>query len=288
MGVVGIIARLTARIDQALGLRQPLPLNSSIMEIQRWAQTPSGRAILSEQQAQLDLLLQSLFGYHLLELSSLSQDLMSSNSPINHRFRLSPVAQKGVGALCEPEQLPLDGDSIDVVLLHHMLEFSSNPHQVLREANRVLIARGYLIIIGFNPFSLQGFYRSLAQWLSSNPFWRRHTLRPGRVMDWLHLLDCEPVSLQRGFYRPPLNHEKALSMLNFWETMCRFLKLPFGGYYILMACKQRLSVTPIKPVWGRFNPMAGLALGDPPRARVPQVAGQHNLHKVSQKKTSGE
>lgn len=277
---MGFVSKLTDRIHLAAEHRRPLPLKDTMDALRFWARSASGRAMLTQQQQQLDEMLQNLFGYHLLEMSSLTSCSMASQSPINHCFRLCPINDYGAQALSEPERLPLESDSIDVVILHHMLEFSANPHQVLREANRVLIPRGHLIIIGFNPFSLQGVFRSLGQWFSSNSFWRRHSLRAGRVIDWLHLLDCEPVSLQQGFYRPPLNHEKALSLLTFWERLCGFLKLPIGGYYVLLASKQRLSVTPIKPAWGKFNPVAGLVLGKPaPRARMPQAAGQHKLNK---------
>ena len=82
-------------------------------------------------------------------------------------------------------------------------------------------------------------------------------------MDWLRLLDCEPVHVERGFYRLPVNHEGLLEKFRFWERACRFLKLPFGGYYMILARKDRMAVRPIKPLWKGINPMAGLVLGKP-------------------------
>ena len=259
MGHLNTVAAALRRVFQR---GRPLPLRESRPDLQAWSKSACGREILQEQKAQMDDLLKDLFGYHLLELSSLSNTSMASECPINHHFRLFPEVGNGVGALADPEQLPLADESLDLVILHHMLEYSSNPHQLLREANRVLIPRGHLLIVGFNPFSLQGVVKFFAQYFSSNRCWRRHSLNRARLVDWLNLLDCEPVEVQRGFYRPPINQQKVLSLLEFWERTCRFLNLPFGGYYVLLACKQRLSVTPIKPAWGRFNPMPGLVLGD--------------------------
>jgi len=52
--------------------------------------------------------------------------------------------------------LPFAAASIDLVLLPHVLEFASNPHQVLREVERVLVPEGQVVIAGFNPISLFG------------------------------------------------------------------------------------------------------------------------------------
>ena len=38
----------------------------------------------------------------------------------------------------------------------HILEFADEPHQVLREVERVLVPEGHLVITGFNPASLWG------------------------------------------------------------------------------------------------------------------------------------
>jgi len=36
----------------------------------------------------------------------------------------------------------------------HTLEFTNDPHQVLREVDRVLIPEGHVVILAFNPWSL--------------------------------------------------------------------------------------------------------------------------------------
>ena len=45
-----------------------------------------------------------------------------------------------------PEQLPLAANSMDVVVLQHLLDVTVNPHAVLREAARVLIPEGLSLI----------------------------------------------------------------------------------------------------------------------------------------------
>ncbi|MBR9911936.1 MAG: class I SAM-dependent methyltransferase [Gammaproteobacteria bacterium] len=281
-----ILKKLNGLVNWARLRRRPQSYSQTLEGLDLWRQTPLARAIIDEQKAQVAALLSDLFGYHLLELSSVASESFACGSRINHCFKLCPESAHGAQALSELERLPLEDDSIDVVLLHHVLDFAVNPHQVLREANRIVIPRGHLIIVGFNPLSLQGVWRFIFQWFSRNSFWRRHSLGAWRIADWLNVLDCEPVALQRGFFRPPVNHEKILAGMKFWERLCQKMKLPFGGYYILVARKDRVVLRPIKPLWGNFKPVVGL-MGDP-APRLPQVVGQNSLHKHKKAETSLE
>jgi len=80
-------------------------------------------------------------------------------------------------------QLPLDTESVDVLILPHVLEFEPDRHQLLREAERVLKPEGRLHILGFNPLSLHAWWRPAG---SSPLHWG--CISPGRVLDWLSLL----------------------------------------------------------------------------------------------------
>ena len=61
-----------------------------------------------------------------------------------------------VGAACA---LPFESGSVDVALLPHTLDFCGEPHQALREVNRVLAPEGHAVILGFNPLSFWGLRR---------------------------------------------------------------------------------------------------------------------------------
>ena len=73
-------------------------------------------------------------------------------SAVRHKFQLARLAgASGIGALSDPEQLPIESESIDVALLHHVLEYSASPHALLRESARVVVPHGSVIVIGFAP-----------------------------------------------------------------------------------------------------------------------------------------
>lgn len=235
-----------------------IPLERAIPQITQWFETPLGSALLHEEQQSIDNALNCLFGYHFLQLSVSPALDLGEQSRISHRFALHPLRAENprLSAQADFHQLPLPAESIDVVLLHHTLDFSENPHQVLRESARLLISRGHLIIVGFNPWSLFGLGRWFARFLSRKAYWRHQTLRPGRLVDWLTLLDLEAVDVQQGFYRLPFQNPSMLKHLHWLERWGKRWRLPWGGYYIIQARKDRVGLTPLKMAWNTPKPRA--------------------------------
>jgi hypothetical protein len=85
------------------------------------------------------------------------------------------------------------------VVLPHALELARDPHQTLREVERVLVPEGRVVIVGFNPASLWGLRqragRVRAGWAGRNQ--PLYLPRAGefigywRLRDWLRLLGFE-------------------------------------------------------------------------------------------------
>jgi len=230
-----------------LGRRTEIPsLEQSCPALSRWFASPLGEEILSQQLALTQPLVERLFGYHLMQAGVTSAVDFAACSRINHRFRLSPCGGQGGEALVEFEQLPLPSESIDVVLLHHLLDFTTHPHQVLREAARVLIPGGHLLLIGFNPFSLLGLSRLL---FSGGAHQRGNQLRAARVADWMNLLDLQANTLERGFFRLPLQQRELLAQTTWMERLGARWHLPWGGFYIIVARKEVARMRTIRINW---------------------------------------
>src|SRR5690554_1708857 len=101
----------------------------------------------------------NVFGYHAIQVGLPQYNyLRSSRILFKGRTRAiyDGAAEQGAVIVADPENLPFDTQSIDLLVLPHVLECSSNPHQVLREAERVLMPEGRVVISGFNPWSLWG------------------------------------------------------------------------------------------------------------------------------------
>lgn len=232
-----------------------VPMVDAIPEVSQWFDTELGAALLAQEQQSVDKVLNFLFGYHLLQLSVSPELDLGGQSRISHRFALHPhpASNPRLSALADFHHLPLPTESIDVVLLHHALDFSEHPHQLLRETARLLIPRGHLIIVAFNPYSLFGMGRWFARFVSRKAHWRHQALRLGRVLDWLTLLDFETVEVTQGFYRLPLQHSHALNYSRWMDRWGEKLRLPWGGYYVIVARKDRVGMTPLKLAWPAYK-----------------------------------
>ncbi|WP_223717365.1 class I SAM-dependent methyltransferase, partial [Escherichia fergusonii] len=64
-----------------------------------------------------------------------------------------------VALRCDFHALPFPANSLDLVVLPHALELASDPHETLREVERVLVPEGRVVILGFNPASLWGLWQ---------------------------------------------------------------------------------------------------------------------------------
>ena len=237
------------------------PLQETQTHIENWFRSPLGEQLLAAEQQHLNQIMPKIYGYHLMRLSVLSQlsahQTLSQQSPVTHHFSLGVTASDTVGAVASFEQLPIDTECIDGVILHHVLEYSSDPHQLLREAARTVIANGYLVIIGFNPLSLLGIRKQIGQWLSADNHWCYHHLRAGRLIDWLRVLGFEPASIHYGYHGLPFNRGICQSV----NQMCGKLLPMAGAFYIITARKGVIPMTLIKAPWKNNSSLRHWAKG---------------------------
>lgn len=260
-------------------------LDTSVAGLENWFATPLGQQLLSAEQRIISDELSCMFGYHLMQLSVNRQITLFADSRINHCFSIGvgrPDTNVDVGAFSLLEALPLEDESIDVTILHHVLEFSSNPHQVLKEASRVTIPRGYIIVFGFNPFSLMGVMKPFAQCVSSSPIWRRSSLYQTRVADWLQFLDCNTLRTHAGVYNFPLQNRRYLDFADKLNGWMGRKGVPFGNFYCLIARKDRASMRPIRPDWNKQPRFKGAkqALSARSAARLALVKNPPKNHTV--------
>ena len=160
------------------------------------------------------------------------------------------------------DSLPLATDSLDVVVLPHVLEFEKSPHQILRETERILIGEGHVVILGFNPWSLWGLWRMLLAWRDEPP-WCGHFLSLSRLKDWLTLLDFEIEQIEHFYFRPPVRNKSIMKHLEFMEKLGRYAWSFLGGAYILVAKNRVIPLTPIKMSWQARRQMITSGIVEP-------------------------
>lgn len=228
-------------------------------DMDEWFGTPLGQELLKTESSLLKPILGRRFGYHLLQLGC-SNTLLYASSPIGHKFSIAPHrAELKHTAIAKSEAIPLASESLDLVLLHHALDFAENQHQLLREVSRTIITGGHVVILGFNPLSSWGIRHKL-QWRKSPP-WDGKPLTTLRVTDWLRLLDFQIEKVSYGLYSLPVNSPKVIKYSSIMDALATRLNWPSGGIYIISAKKQSIPLTPIQMNWKKFpaNP-AGISI----------------------------
>jgi len=218
------------------------------MDLRLWFESSLGAHVLAAEQAILNQLLPSCFGYDLLQLSTQTQSLFDA-SPIHHKIKMGVSEGDAGDFLGKATHLPFETDSMDVVLMHHLLEYYDSPQEILREAGRIALPSGHVVIIGFNPLSLWGACQPVGQLRKQAP-WCGKFIRPGRLMDWLTLLNFKIDRAQYTTYGLPLNGYSG-AIPDYSQGLSRNANWPFGAVYVIVARKQVSRLTPVKPVWQR-------------------------------------
>lgn len=230
-------------------------------ELHAWYGHDPGDLLLEMERGHLDEVLHDLFGYHLLQVGCFHDRDLLAASRISHRVVVdADIVQRNSSSTtlrgCAAG-LPIATDSVDVVVLPHTLEFESDPHQVLREAERVLIAEGHVIVLAFNPWSLWGVWRSILARRGIPP-WSGRFLGLIRIKDWLALLGFDVVLVRQYFFRPPLRRDGVMRRLMFMEKLGARMWPRLSGAYMVVAKKRVTTLTPIRPHWRPRRSLVGM------------------------------
>ena len=230
------------------------PLRDSYSGISQWFSTPLGRRLMIYERKAVAEEMRYMFGYHFMQLSTVRGADLSSFSRINHCYCIAPEydgdeEKHAIHGVANFEELPFEDEMVDVTVLHHVLEFSQNPHQVLKEAARVTIPRGYVIIVAFNPLSVAGLFQKFGALFGFSGISRRRTLSVGRMRDWLEFLDFSCASTKNVFHNFPVNNSRYLASTRFFEKLSFKNKMPGGMSVVMVARKDKAGLTPIKPKW---------------------------------------
>ncbi len=220
-----------------------------------WVDTTLGKRLLAKEQELYDLAVADVFGFHAVQVGMLHIDCLK-NSRIAH---IVSAGNKKGDLRCESGYLPFAENTVDLLCLPHALEFSDNPHQTLREASRVLVPEGYLIMTVFNPYSAWGIRKFFAK--KDNYPWCGQFFSLSRIKDWLKLLNLEFVEVQFFGYELPINNSRWLKRFSLLESLGANWWPRMGGRYVIVAKKRVVNITFLKPSWKRSLLRPGLAIG---------------------------
>jgi len=271
-------------------------------ELAEWLETPVGQYVCAWERKTIDGMVANVFGYYAVQLGLPQQDFLQANristkivvhpclsaksenpaSYPNTSSASKPTAATDCASLyAEPEQLPFDSQSLDLLILPHVLECSNHPHQVLREAERVLVPEGRVVISGLNPWSLWGLHERLPGLEPLTPVPASMQVSLTRLKDWFTLLSFEADRGRFGCYAPPCMTQKWLQRFAFMESMGDRWWPICGSVYVVSAVRRVAGMRLMTANWKarevrRVSRQAAVAsCGEPARSeQLHQHAGQ--------------
>ncbi|ABP59433.1 class I SAM-dependent methyltransferase [Enterobacter sp. 638] len=211
---------------------KPARIPQIVSAPEHWAQLPKGEYFRDALERQLKPWLAKMYGFHLLKIGNLSAEINTESCAISHQVNVS-LAGQPIQVKADPLHLPFAEKSVDACLLANTLPWCSDPHRLLREADRVLIDDGWLILSGFNPMSLMGL-RKLVPVLRRKVPYNSRMFTFTRQLDWLSLLNFE-VMHYSGFQVLPWTQEGGKMLTTHFPAL--------GCMQLIVARKRTIPLT---------------------------------------------
>lgn len=211
---------------------KPARIPQIVSAPEHWAQLPKGEYFRDALERQLKPWLAKMYGFHLLKIGNLSAEINTESCAISHQVNVS-LAGQPIQVIADPLHLPFAEKSVDACLLANTLPWCSDPHRLLREADRVLIDDGWLILSGFNPMSLMGL-RKLVPVLRRKSPYNSRMFTFTRQLDWLSLLNFE-VMHYSGFQVLPWTQEGGKMLTTHFPAL--------GCMQLIVARKRTIPLT---------------------------------------------
>lgn len=234
--------------------------------LRRWLATPLGRLLIEHERRALNEALDDVFGIQLVQIGVWGDPQAYLPAARTQRQTVICSAIGGPAQVfCKTEALPMASDSVDAVLLPHTLETEGDPHAVLREVARVLVAEGQLLVLGFsamgtwaarNRLSSEGFPPGIARVISES-----------RLRDWFALLGFEITSVHRYLRRLPLTPRRSASSAGPTDEPLESNPLLPAGAYLIKARKRTYTLTPIRVKRRERRALVGGLVEPTPRLR---------------------
>jgi SAM-dependent methyltransferase len=223
--------------------------------LRAFCQSPWCDGLVRHQNEWAERVLSKQFGYYALQLGvAYSLKQAWDKCPIRHKIVLADVPLSGVDVVCDYRDLAIKSDSIDLILLQHVLEQVDDPYALLREVERLLINDGCVVVMGFAPLNA---WRG--QWFGRHKHAASQValFAPGRVVDGLQTLGFE---IQQVSFYPESG----------WQRWLPWLATPFSQGYALIAQKKTSRVK-----------LIGLRDGWRWQSLLPQLARRNITEKVN-------
>lgn len=226
--------------------------------LDKWFKTNQGQLVSDAFVEELQLYKKLLKGHCLLQLGDCSNNRWLNLINTASCWMVSPdKANKGLDLVAETHHIPLERDSIDIVIVPLSMEVYSEKINLIDEIDRVLKPMGYVVVLGINPWGLWGLASKLRLFScfgESQPF-LHSPMRVNRQFNQRGYRQC----VMEGFYfLPPLKSKRLTQRMHFLNVLGKML-WPFpSSFYCYIAQKFEEGYPPLpqeEPMLEKnFNP----------------------------------
>jgi SAM-dependent methyltransferase len=207
-----------------------------------WYQTPRGKLLKELETDYLKKAITVSCQQHILQIGGLGWESEFIDCSLYKNYTI--LDAKGLG--CEMARkirakaysLPIQTDSMDMVIVPHLLEFDTHRFQTMREIERILKPEGILVILNFNPLSFWVRYQFLWDKKLADS-WGGHFIFRSRMFDWLKLLNFE-VTVSSIFNLDTVLSKQGKSINDGFSF--------FFTAYAVKAIKRRYNIIPLTPI----------------------------------------
>jgi SAM-dependent methyltransferase len=208
-----------------------------------WYETPRGKLLKQLETEYLQRSITVSCKQTVLQIGGLGWENEFVDCSLYKNFTILDAKNLGFGEArkiqAKSYSLPLQSDSVDMIIVPHLLEFDAQRFQAIREVERVLKPEGILLVLNFNPWSVWVRYQFMWDKKMADS-WRGHFISQSRIVDWLRLLNFEVTGLtQFHFDTIKFRHGKIIAPVSpsFSTTA-----------YAIKAIKRRYNLIPLTPV----------------------------------------
>lgn len=238
--------------------------------LRSWFSGTLGRRLLRAERTQLLRALAPLRAEVAVQIGDpgWGEPLSEVGVPYHARVAASVADDSGwADGVARADALPLLTDSLDLLLLPHVLEFSS-PAAVMKEAHRVLQGEGHLVVLGFEPWGVPGWWR-----------WPNPVVRAGsgkgrfigtrRLARWMAEWGFEVLEVRGCSHWPGLSCRRyGGEGAGLGGCLACRAAAPMQSAYLLVARLRCIPLTPIRPTWRTARLLSG-GLAEPTATRMP-------------------
>ena len=244
-----IVQRLFSKLIQAIALKKP-PMSACEHRLNAWFMTELGQRLLTEEQRKINQVLSSRIVRCLLQLDMGVYRPLFDTHTVGCGILCSTLPNRAPCPVicCHPEHLPIEPESVDLIILHHVLDYCDNPYDTLREAAQALVPGGQMILLSFNPWSLWGL-RGLLERRSGRLPWCARFMPFFRLHDGLQVLGLSVEERDVIMYGWPLSPRPWHKYIVWLAYLYRRLFYALGAVNVIVVRKRVPGVIPLAQRW---------------------------------------